>query len=300
MSCSGHSLPRPLAFRENTIAGRPLKVLQLALITSLIYLLPLRSDAAELAIVIDDMGYNLSRAERVLDMPVELTLGLLPFAPHAQSIAAAATQAGREIILHQPMEPLKPRWTEPGTLQLAMSADRFDREFSASLARLPRATGVSNHTGSLLTAQRVPMDWLMASIAKRGLFFLDSRTTPNTVAESTARDWQVPAIRRDVFLDHVQTAEFMNAAFQRGLQIARRKGHAVIIAHPHRRTLEFLEARLGALPGDIHLITLSQLVGDGRAAATAKIKKSGEFKPPDRTTLALHGTPESPSISPGQ
>jgi polysaccharide deacetylase 2 family uncharacterized protein YibQ len=239
--------------------------------------------AAELAIVVDDVGYNLHRAERILDLPVEVTLAMLPYAPHAQLIASRAQAAGREIILHQPMEAVAPRSPEPGTLELAMTPERFDRQLSASLARLPQVTGVNNHTGSLLTARRVPMQWLMSSIAARGLYFLDSRTTPYTVAEATAREWSVPTIHRDVFLDNVQTEASLSAALEHAFAIARKKGHAVIIAHPYAITVDFLEGRLGALPGDIRLATLSSVV-----------------RPAGRTTLALLGTPGSPNISLGQ
>lgn len=242
--------------------------------------------ASELAIVIDDVGYNLNRAERILALPVELTLGMLPFAPHAQLIAERAHESGREIILHQPMEPIITRRLEPGTLQASMSAENFEAQFAESLARLPQAAGVNNHTGSLLTTQRLPMEWLMSNIAKRGLYFLDSRTTPHTVAESTARDWAVPTIRRDVFLDHVRSNASLEAAFERSLKIARRQGHAVVIAHPHAMTLDFLEQRLGELPEDVRLTTLRNLVEPVR--------------PLDRTTLVLYGNPASPNISLGQ
>jgi len=235
----------------------------------------------------DDVGYNLIRAERILELPVELTLGMLPFAPHAQLIAQRAHDSGREIILHQPMEPVAARRLEPGTLELSMSVEHFDDQFAESLARLPQVTGVNNHTGSLLTAHRMPMEWLMANISRRGLYFLDSRTTPHTVAESTAREWLVPTIRRDVFLDHVRSEEFLEAAFRRSLEIARHKGHAVVIAHPYPITLAFLEQRLTELPEDITLTTLSELV-------------EPEIRPIDRTTLVLLGSPASPNISLGQ
>jgi polysaccharide deacetylase 2 family uncharacterized protein YibQ len=245
------------------------------------------SRSAELAIVIDDVGYNLHRAERILELPREVTLGILPFAPHTQLIAERAHGSGREVILHQPMEAIAPRRAEPGTLELAMTVDRFDRQFAASLARLPQISGVNNHTGSLLTSQRIPMEWLMSSIAQRGLYFLDSRTTPNTVAEATARDWAVPTIRRDVFLDHVQTETFLETAMIRSLAIARERGHAVVIAHPYAITVAFLEDRLRTLPADIRLTTLSDLVEPA-------------IKPVDRTTLVLLGNPASPNISLGQ
>jgi polysaccharide deacetylase 2 family uncharacterized protein YibQ len=242
-----------------------------------------------LAIVIDDVGYSLRRGEQLLALPKALTLGMLPYAPFALEIAERAHASGREIILHQPMEPVVTKKLEPGTLALDMSAERFEAQFDAALERLPNVTGVNNHTGSLLTAHRQPMERLMAGIARRGLYFLDSRTTPHTVAESTAREHQVPTIRRDVFLDHVRSAAHLEAAFERSLAIARRRGRAVVIAHPYPITVAFLSEKLASLPEDVVLTTLSDLV---------------EPQPPVRRAdpggIVLLGSPASPHISLGQ
>lgn len=247
------------------------------------------ANTARLAIVVDDVGYSLRRAEELLALPKALTLGMLPYAPHALEIAERAHASGREIILHQPMEPVAANRMEPGTLALDMSPERFDAQFEAALERLPNVTGVNNHTGSLLTAHRLPMEQLMAGIARRGLFFLDSRTTPHTVAESTARANDVPTIRRDVFLDHVRTDAHLEAAFQRSLSIARRQGQAVVIAHPYPITVAFLEEKLASLPEDVVLTTLSELV-----APREPLRRTG------RGGIALLGSPASPSISLGQ
>ena len=250
--------------------------------------------AVKLAIVIDDVGYNLRRGEQLLALPKALTLGMLPYAPHALEIAERAHASGREIILHQPMEPVAAERLEPGTLALDMSAERFEAQFDAALARLPNITGVNNHTGSLLTAHRQPMERLMAGIARRGLYFLDSRTTPHTVAESTARAHDVPTIRRDVFLDHIRTEAHLEAAFERSLAIARRRGQAVVIAHPYQITVAFLEEKLESLPADVQLTTLSDLVTPPPEQQAAPVRQA------DRGAIALFGSPASPHISLGQ
>jgi polysaccharide deacetylase 2 family uncharacterized protein YibQ len=245
-----------------------------------------RTVPVRLAIVIDDVGYSLARAEEIMALPKELTLGMLPYAPHALEIAERAHASGREIILHQPMEPVDARGMEPGTLALDMTPETFKAQFEAALERLPNVTGVNNHTGSLLTAHRLPMEQLMNGIARRGLFFLDSRTTPYTVAESTARALDVPTIRRDVFLDHVRSEKNLASAFDRSLAIARKRGQAVVIAHPYPITVAFLEERLAALPADVQLSTLSELV-----PRAEPIRRRGG--------IALLGSPASPHISPG-
>ncbi|MCZ6657976.1 MAG: divergent polysaccharide deacetylase family protein [Gammaproteobacteria bacterium] len=223
---------------------------------------PSFSAEAKLAIVIDDIGYSVARAQRVIDLPGPITLALLPYAPASTEIAKRATRAGQEVILHQPMEPYPgPLVREVrGTLMLAMRPLQFNRTLSAALAAIPNVRGLNNHTGSLLTQHAEPMGRVMQQLKREGLYFLDSRTTPHTVAHQTAMTWSVPTIARDVFLDHIPNFELIDAQFARALKIARRNGHAVLIGHPHRSSLDFLQRRLRQLPADISLVHVSELV----------------------------------------
>ena len=247
------------------------------------------AQAADLAIVIDDVGYSLERSDRVIALPGPLTLGVLPFAPHAAEVARRAGAAGKEVILHQPMEPMPASHVHDharhidGTLTLNMQPERFSSLFARAIKAVPNVIGVNNHTGSLLTQHAEPMNLLMEQLRARGLFFLDSRTTHKTVAFTVAQKWQVPSVERDVFLDHVATRDAVGKEFQRAKAIARRQGHAVIIAHPYRVSLEFLEVALRNLPDDLRLIGVSELV-----------------RPRPTITLARRENPTSPRISLGQ
>jgi len=214
-----------------------------------------------LAVVIDDIGYSVEQARAVLALPGPVTLGLLPFAPRTQDVLALDL-AGRELIVHLPMEP-EPRpgvRTERGTLRLSMAPGQIDRGLRAALAAVPQAVGINNHTGSLLTQHAEPMAVMMRQLKARGLYFLDSRTTHKTVALATARAWQVPALERDVFLDHVRTPAALAGEFDRALSLARRQGQAVLIAHPHPQSLDFLRRALATLPADVRLSRLSDLL----------------------------------------
>lgn len=213
----------------------------------------------DLVIVMDDLGYSMERAERVMALPGAVTLGLLPFAPATAAIAARAAETGRETILHQPMEPLLPSRAAPGTLTVDMSPERFEAGIEAALRAVPGAVGVNNHTGSRLTQDAAAMRRLMHHLAARDLVFLDSRTTAATVAYAMAREARIPALQRDVFLDHHPHPAAIAAAFERALVIARQQGHAVVIAHPHEASLTFLERALPQLPDDYRLVELKDL-----------------------------------------
>ncbi|MCZ6642686.1 MAG: divergent polysaccharide deacetylase family protein [Gammaproteobacteria bacterium] len=232
------------------------------------------TQAADLAIVMDDIGHSLPRAARVMQLPGMFTVGLLPFAPNTEEIARLAHAAGKEVILHLPMQPRSTREqeNETGTLTLDMPPDKFADLLDAALRAVPHCVGINNHAGSLLTEHRAPMVRLMRHIRRRGLFFLDSRTSPNTLAYTVAQEWQVPATKRDVFLDHRLERVAIAAEFKRALGIARKNGHAVLIAHPHRMSLDFLKTAMATLPDDVRLISLSELTNRRRPTMFARLE----------------------------
>ena len=217
--------------------------------------------AARLAIVVDDMGYNVDRAERLLQIPAPMTFAVLPFAPKAREVAILAHAYGKEVILHQPMEP-HPGPTvrhEHGTLTHDMSPELLSHTLRRSIRAVPNLAGVSNHTGSLLTAHSPAMQQVMSVIKEENLYFLDSRTTAQTVAMDAAVRNDVPAVRRDVFLDHTVTYQAIDASFRKALAVARRRGQAVLIAHPHAASIRYLEAAVLRIPADVELVTAGDL-----------------------------------------
>ena len=216
---------------------------------------------AKLAIVIDDIGYNELRGMRTIRLPGPLTLAVLPFAPHTRALVPHALDADKDIIIHQPMEP-HPSPTvreEVGTLKLSMSEQEFDRALAGALAAVPESIGLSNHTGSLLTSHTKPMARVMRRLGQHNMFFLDSRTTADTVALQVAQEHGVPAVRRDVFLDHTATTQAIHQSFQQALRIASKKGHAVLVGHPYPVTLDYLEQALRNLPANIELVGAAEL-----------------------------------------
>ncbi len=212
--------------------------------TLLALLFQLSAYPGQLAIVIDDVGYSREVGERVLALPNAVSIAVLPFTPQAVTLAAHAQAIGKDVLLHQPLESEIQSKKAGRTLTLNMSSDDIKREVNAALKSIPGVKGVSNHTGSRFTQDVPSMNALMSVISAHGLFFLDSRTTARTVAMRVAMDWGVPAVRRDVFLDHDREVRAINAAFERALRIANRRGYAILIAHPHGITLQFLETRL--------------------------------------------------------
>lgn len=226
------------------------------------------TNAPTLALVIDDLGYSLEHGRRAIALPGPVTVAILPFAPNTAPLAELAASRGADVILHEPMQATAAPPNDPGTLTVAMSDGDLHDQFERALADVPQAIGVNNHTGSLLTAQRPAMNALMNELRVHGLFFLDSRTTAATVALHAAAEHGVPAVPRDVFLDHVVAAHDIEAEFERAVAIARRQGHVVVIAHPNDISLDFLERALPTLPTrGVTQIRIVNLVENVRPAA---------------------------------
>jgi len=220
------------------------------------------SAEAVISIIIDDLGDRLQAGHRVIALPGPVACAFLPHVAHTPRLAREAHAAGKEVLLHLPMENVEGRSPGPGALTLHMDQAEFLAAVRADLEAVPHVVGVNNHMGSLLTRHPGHMTWLMRELkARGGLFFVDSRTSAETVAEQMAQENGLPVLRRHVFLDHDPSPAAVEAAFERLLTLARRDGAAIAIGHPYESTLHVLEARLPTLAErGVRLISLAQML----------------------------------------
>jgi polysaccharide deacetylase 2 family uncharacterized protein YibQ len=202
---------------------------------------PVVKGRARIAIVIDDMGLDMKGSRRAVALPSAVTLSYMPYAKNLREQTRAAREAGHELLLHMPMEPLGSADPGPGALMVGLPPDELRRRLDAALASFAGFDGMNNHMGSKFTADRAGMELVMDELQPRHLFYLDSRTSIQTVGESTARQRGVPTIARDVFLDDDMSPKAVRAQLEQAERVARRKGRAVAIGHPHPATLQALE-----------------------------------------------------------
>lgn len=217
----------------------------------------------QISIIIDDLGWQLARSERVINLPGPVACAVLPRTPQGAIVAARAHQSGKDVLLHLPLQSVDHAGPiEPGEITLDMSRDRFAETFAADLAAVPHAIGVNSHRGSLLTRHPGHMRWLMEEIASRErLIFVDSYTTHLSVALGIARESGIPARRRDVFLDTDPSPENIAREFERLKKLARERGAAIGIGHPYRTTLDYLEKALPELEAEgFRLVGIRELV----------------------------------------
>ncbi len=218
---------------------------------------------ARIAIIIDDLGYQLEAGRRSINLPGPVACAILPSTPRATKLAEAAFANGKDVLLHLPLEPVsRDNQSDPGGILLDMSRNQFAMTFSADLESVPHAIGVNSHRGSMLTRHPGHMRWLMEELLTHGdLIFVDSYTTLKSVALQLARESGVPAAKRDVFLDPDRSPETVEREFRRLKDLARKNGAAVGIGHPYPSTLALLEREIPKLREDgIELVSISELV----------------------------------------
>ncbi|MET0125190.1 MAG: divergent polysaccharide deacetylase family protein [Pseudomonas caspiana] len=233
------------------------------------------SKPAFLTLIIDDLGQNPARDQRVLALPGPVTLAIMPDTPHATEFARQGHRAGKIVILHMPMDPATGPYAWHPELPLA----ELESRLNAALLKVPYAAGINNHMGSRMTAEPVAMGWLMAELQRRHLVFVDSRTSAKTVAAAEAQKIGLASVSRDVFLDDERTPEGITRQLKIAIELARKQGSAVMIGHPYPVTLDVLERELPRLKAQgIEWIDLRQMISVRGNQAMAGHGKNGVYR----------------------
>lgn len=224
-----------------------------------------RASARHIAVVIDDFGNGMQGTDEMLELPVKLTVAIMPFLPTTKKDAAAAHAKGHDVIVHLPMEPMrgKSSWLGPGAILTGLSDAEIRRRVEAAITDVPYAVGMNNHMGSKATSDERVMRIVLQVCKEKGLFFLDSRTSWTTVVPKVARELGVPLLQNDVFLDDVYTRRHV----ARQISVLRRelakRDNCVVIGHvgpPGLITSRELKNAIPALQSEASFVKLSELL----------------------------------------
>jgi polysaccharide deacetylase 2 family uncharacterized protein YibQ len=219
--------------------------------------------SAQLVIIIDDIGNNYEQGNAMVELEGPLTLAFLPHTPYAKRLANKAYLHHKEIILHAPMENTAKAPLGPGALTQELTETELKRTLKKAIASIPHAQGINNHMGSALTQNTQAMKWVMETLKDEQLYFVDSLTSPKSVAYKLAQQQGLPSLRRHVFLDNNTSLASLNKQWQQALRISKQYGSAVLIAHPYTKSHNFLTQKIPTLSEqNIQLIPASQLFLD--------------------------------------
>ena len=221
----------------------------------------------EIAVIIDDAGVDRVHTGVAIRLKGPLTISFLPYASDLAGQARAARANRHEVMLHVPMEPngafAEP---EPHLLRARQGTSEIQRRLARDLDALPGIVGINNHMGSLFTADPHALAPVMEELVRRGLLFVDSRTTARSLAQDSAQAHGLPNAGRDVFLDHYEGQAEVRKRLIETERVARKQGYAIAIGHPRAATLAELALWLGEVEAKgYRLVPVSAIV---RARAT--------------------------------
>jgi polysaccharide deacetylase 2 family uncharacterized protein YibQ len=218
---------------------------------------------ARVAIVIDDLGGEEHISEELLHWDLPITLSILPFTRRAKTLALEAHRRGREVILHLPMEPNGYPKIRPGegVLLQEMDKERLLHQLSEDIEAVPYIKGVSSHMGSRLTEDPEKMEIILSELKRRGLYFLDSRTSPQAVGIKTARSLGLKAAERTIFLDNSSGEGDVKQKLEELTRLSLAKGKAIGIGHPHSSTIKSLKEMIPKMKErGIDIVPLSSMM----------------------------------------
>jgi polysaccharide deacetylase 2 family uncharacterized protein YibQ len=202
----------------------------------------------KLALIVDDCGQWIATERGFIALDIPLTMSVLPDVPYTGEVAREASQAGKGVMLHLPMETISGLNPGAGEVTTKMSDPQIVAQVKDDLAQVPLARGVNNHEGSKASADPRVMRAVIGVLADRGdLFFIDSRTSAASVGEQTAETLRVPTAARDVFLDNRADVAYSEEQLREAAAIAQRNGSAIAIGHPRPTTLAAVRAMIPQL-----------------------------------------------------
>ena len=215
-----------------------------------------------IAIVIDDMGINAENSKKIIDLKAKLTASFLTYGKNLREFIESAKAERKEVIVHIPMEPYSATNTAPNQLNVAMSDNEIKKNLELVLDNFDAdLIGGNNHMGSKFTENREKLVPVMKILKKRGMFFLDSKTSAKAIGCEVAEEFGVECVSRDVFLDNENDFNYITGQLQQVEKIARKKGYAIAIGHPKSQTVEALRDWVAKLDKQhFKLVYLSEIL----------------------------------------
>lgn len=214
------------------------------------------------SIIIDDIGFDRKMAYAMGNLNKDITFSILPGAPFGKVIARMLHKEGIQVMLHLPMEPVEyPKINPgPGAILAEMQPDQLLSQLRNDLGAIPYIKGVNNHMGSRITTMSDKMRQIFTILKEKHLFFIDSRTTKNSVCRPSAALLRIPFAQRDVFLDNIQSIAYIKRQLKELIHIAQKHGTAIAIGHPYKATYTALKQNLPMLRAKVKIVPASDLV----------------------------------------
>ncbi len=197
---------------------------------------------AQIAIVLDDFGYNINDLDALFEMDIPLTISVLPNLPYSTEIAKECGKRKIEVLLHLPMEPHgDANNLERNTILVNMKRDEVREILSQAITSVPGLRGVSNHMGSKATEDQTLMTFIFEELRGRGLYFLDNLVTDRSVCTKVASAIGIPIAKRSIFLDNKADRSYITEQLHKTASWAGKTGRAIAVGHDRPLTIDVLQ-----------------------------------------------------------
>lgn len=217
----------------------------------------------KIAIIVDDIGYDLAAVNAFLKLDIPLTFAILPFCPHSVEAARRIHRAGKEILLHIPMEPIDYPEKNPGrgVLLVRMNDEELRRSLDEAFSAVPYVSGANNHMGSKFMRHGDKLAVVFRALKEKDLFFVDSLTTENSTGRALAREIGLPFVSRDIFIDNSRNAEQTKDELMKLIPQKGRGKNLIVIAHPYPETISAIKESVRRFRAEgIKIVPVSELL----------------------------------------
>ncbi len=256
---------RVIEVKKGEVKGKKISSLKIGIREIPIQRLILEQPRARVAIIIDDLGMGGGATRELLTLDRPLNFSILPFLPHSKDTALEAKKKGFLVMLHLPMEPkgypAPDKNPGKGAIFMNTSREEIAEIIAQDLSDIPYVQGINNHMGSRLTEDEEIMNLVLKELKERDLFFLDSKTSLESIAYREAKRLGLKCGKRDVFLDNEIDLDYIKGQIQLLAKIALKEGRAIGIGHAHSLTIRALRESIPGLEDrGIEFVLVSELL----------------------------------------
>jgi len=219
-------------------------------------------DRPKVAIIIDDLGYQIEIAEQILNLGYPVTVSILPFLTYSKTVAEMAREKNMTVLLHLPMEPHDSNVNPgKGAIFSTMNEEEIRKKMLVNFLEIPDVDGLNNHMGSKITENRAIMKIVLSEVKQKNIFFVDSMTSPNSVGYEMCKEMGIKTAYRSIFLDNQQDIEYIRSQLKLLKDYAIKNGNAIAIGHPYCNTVEVLyEAKKILQEEGVEIVKLEELL----------------------------------------
>ncbi|MCI8804805.1 MAG: divergent polysaccharide deacetylase family protein [Clostridiales bacterium] len=191
------------------------------------------NESPRLVIIIDDFGNNSKGTKEMLSLPIKFTGAVMPGMPRTKEECDELNAAGKDIILHMPMEPHKGKksWLGEISIMNDFTKEKALSTFKKGLSEITNSVGFNNHMGSKVTENADIMTEILKEAKKQNLIVIDSLTGAKSTVEKISKELKINYLKRDVFLDSTQDVSKIIKNLKKAAKTAKENGIAVAIGH---------------------------------------------------------------------